>query len=429
MSSHKAGSDISGELTDWLAKNWDPDSTVGEWWECLGASGWAVPAWPRDCHGLGLSNDEAAEVGRTIARFGALGAPGGLGLALAGPTILVYGDEDQKRRYLHDLVTGRTLWCQLFSEPSAGSDLAGLVTRAVHDGEQWRVNGQKVWTSQAHLADYGMLLARTNVDVPKHQGITYFVLDMRQPGVDVRPLREMTGRALFNEVFLTDAIVPDDAIIGPRDGGWPVALTTLGFERSAIGADGASVFNNPATPGTVAGDLERRVGDFAGATRGHHGAAVVELLETAGRTLIDVAQRNGAVENPALRQDLLRLYSLGEVARYTKLRQAAARAIGADLPGGPSIGKLTLSRIARLACTVGQQVLGPLGTLHDYSESEHPDLDGTVKALTEMALFSPAPSIYGGTDEIQKNIIGERVLGLAKEPVDDRSIPFRDRPR
>src|SRR5579884_2033410 len=254
--------DVVAEVTAWLEANWDPDLTVGEWWQRLGESGWAAPSWPEDWYGKGLSREESVRVGSAIADFGALGAPGGLGLLLAGPTIATHGNDEQKRRYLRDIVTGQKAWCQLFSEPGAGSDLAGLQTRAVQDGEEWVVNGQKVWTSGGQIADLGMLLARTDADVPKHQGISYFAVDMHQPGIEVRPLREMTGRALFNEVFISDARVGDDAIIGGRNNGWAVANTTLSHERAGLGAGGGSAAGGAASPGTVAGDLDKRAGDF-----------------------------------------------------------------------------------------------------------------------------------------------------------------------
>src|ERR671912_979257 len=253
-----AMTDAVAEVKDWLADNWDPDLTVEAWWERLGDSGWAVPTWPVEWHGKGLSRSDGVQVQNAIAAFGALPAPGGLGLLLAGPTILVHGTDEQKTRYLRDIVTGKRGWCQLFSEPGAGSDLAGLNARAVKDGEEWIVNGQKVWTSGGHVADLGMLIARTDPDQPKHAGITYFVIDMRQPGVEVRPLREMTGRALFNEVFLSEARVRDDAMIGGLNNGWKVANTTLMFERTSLGAGGGSAGASLATAGTVAGDLERR---------------------------------------------------------------------------------------------------------------------------------------------------------------------------
>ncbi len=199
------------ELRDWLAENWDPDLTVGEWWERLGRAGWAAPLLPTDAYGRGLNRADAMAVARTIADFGALGAPFGMGIGLVSPTIVTHGTREQVDRYLPDIVRGRVWWCQLFSEPGAGSDLAGLSTRAVQDGDVWVVNGQKVWTSGGHWADLGMLLARTDSTAPKHQGITWFAIDMHQPGVEVRTLREMTGGEMFCEVFFTDAVVSDAA--------------------------------------------------------------------------------------------------------------------------------------------------------------------------------------------------------------------------
>src|SRR5258708_3663819 len=203
------------ELTTWLEENWDPDLTVAAWWERLGTSGWAAPTWPVEAYGRGLTRSEGIQVGRAI----------------------------------RDIVTGQKAWCQLFSEPGAGSDLAGLGTKAVKDGDEWIINGQKVWTSGGQVADLGMLLARTDPDVPKHIGISYFAFDMHQPGaVEVRPLREMTGRALFNEVFMTDARVADAACIGGLNSGWKVANTTLAFERAGLGAGGGSPSGTAASP-------------------------------------------------------------------------------------------------------------------------------------------------------------------------------------
>src|SRR5579864_7325309 len=223
MEATETATDPVAEVKDWLAINWDPDLTVREWWEKLGTAGWAAPSLPVDAYGRGLSRAEWVRVAETIADFGALSAPGGLGVLLAAPTIAAYGNGEQKDLYIRGIVTGVDYWCQLFSEPGAGSDLAGLQTRAERDGDEWVINGQKVWTSGGKVADMGMLLARTNPDVPKHQGITYFAFDMKQPGVEVRPLREMTGRALFNEVFINEARVSDAAIIGGAHNGWAVA--------------------------------------------------------------------------------------------------------------------------------------------------------------------------------------------------------------
>src|SRR5690606_22583220 len=309
--------DPVADVKAWLAENWDPDLTVAEWWERLGTSGWAVPTWPSAWFGKDLSRAEGVRVQQAIADFGALPAPGGLGLMLAGPTIIVHGSDEQKRRYLRDIVTGQKAWCQLFSEPGAGSDLAGLNSRAVRDGDEWVVTGQKVWTSGGHVADLGMLIARTDPDKPKHAGITYFAIDMHQPGIEVRPLREMTGRALFNEVFLTDARVPDDAVIGGLGNGWRVANTTLMFERTSLGAGGGNASVSLASAGTVAGDLGKRAGDFV-STGGRRSGGV--SVGVSAKALAKLAQTRGRSHEPALRQRLVQLHTFGELARFNNLR-------------------------------------------------------------------------------------------------------------
>src|SRR5919109_2205246 len=230
--------DLIAELRGWLERNWDPDLTVGEWWERLGLSGWAAPTLPENAYGRGLSRSDAVRVAQEIGNFGALGPPAGLGLLLAAPTIAAHGTQEQIDLYVREIVTGRKAWCQLFSEPGAGSDLAGLSTKAVLQDDEYIINGQKVWTSGGQMADMGMLLARTDPSVPKHQGISWFAFDMLQDGVDVRPLREMSGHALFSEVFFTDARVPAAAIIGGLNNGWAAANTTLAFERAGLGAGG-----------------------------------------------------------------------------------------------------------------------------------------------------------------------------------------------
>jgi alkylation response protein AidB-like acyl-CoA dehydrogenase len=425
--------DVVAPLKEWLSANWDPDLTVGDWWQRLGTAGWAAPALPAACYGRGLSRAEAVRVQQAIADFGALGPPGGLGIMLAAPTIAAYGTTEQQEHYVRPIVTGAQAWCQLFSEPGAGSDLAGLQTRAERDGDEWVVSGQKVWTSGGQVADRGMLLARTNPDVPKHQGITYFAFDMRQPGVEVRPLREMTGRALFNEVFISEARVGHDAIIGGLNNGWAVANATLAFERASLGAGGGAAGASLAAPGTVAGDLGKRAGDLVPARgRGGHGGpggttGTSRLLQTLARQL-------GVNGNPLIRQDLARLHILTEIGRFMTLRQKALQATGSDIAGLGNLAKLAMSNILRLSRDLGLGMLGARGTLHAYrpgAETHLADPPGGDLAtmVTEMALFAQGPSIYGGTDEIQHNIIGERVLGLPKEPGSDKSIPFRDLPR
>jgi alkylation response protein AidB-like acyl-CoA dehydrogenase len=433
MQAKATNTDAAAEVKDWLGDNWDPDLTVGEWWERLGASGWAAPGLPSHSYGRDLPRAEVVRVQEAITDFGALGAPGGLGLLLAGPTIATHGTPEQRERYIRAIVSGQEAWCQLFSEPGAGSDLAGLQARAERDGDEWVITGQKVWTSAGQIADLGMLLARTNPDVPKHQGITYFAFEMKQPGVEVRPLREMTGRALFNEVFITEARVSDSAIIGGLNNGWAVANTTLAFERAGLGAGGGSAAGSAAVPGSIAGDLPRRAGDFV-RTGVRGGAGSPGALSGTATLVRAVAEEVGATGDKLVRQDLARLYTLTEIGRYMGLRQKALRTTGGDIPGMGNIAKLSMSIILRLARDVGLGLLGPRATLHGYdstSSAALADLPGGALAsmMTEAALFAQAPQIYGGTDEIQHNIIGERVLGLPKEPNNDKVTPFRDLPR
>jgi alkylation response protein AidB-like acyl-CoA dehydrogenase len=426
-----AHDEVRKEIRSWLEKNWDPDLTVGEWWERLGLAGWVAPTWPSAWFGHDLSTAEGNVVSSEIAAFGALGAPGGLGLLLAGPTIVTHGSDEQKQRYLRDIVTGQQAWCQLFSEPGAGSDLAGLQCRAVLDGDEWIVNGQKVWTSGGHAADLGMLIARTDPDSPKHQGISYFAIDMHQDGMDVRPLREMTGRALFNEVFISDARTGNDTLIGGLNNGWAVANSTLAFERAGLGAGGGSAAGSTAIPGQVAGQLGLRAGDFTGGARRGSGGGAGGMFGSAERMLIGLARENDTITDPTVRQDLVRLHTLNEIARFTNLRMKAAKAAGQSIGNVGNTAKLSMSRIIRLTREVGLTILGPYGTLHAYDGDQRTALDGATgrsldAVVTEMSLFSPGPSIYGGTDEIQKNIIGERVLGLPKEPNKDKVTPFRE---
>src|SRR5438067_9885180 len=219
------------EVREWIAAHWDPERPLVDWRTLLADSGWAVPSWPVDCYGRGLGSDADAVVTDELTRAGAVGLPVGVGTGLAAPTILTHGTDELKRRLLRRIVTGEDMWCQLFSEPGSGSDLAGLTTRADRDGDEWVITGQKVWNTSAHHAELGLLLARTNFDEPKHKGITCFALPMQQPGVEVRPLRQMNGHASFNEVFFDEARVPAANVIGAPGDGWGVAVTTLMYER------------------------------------------------------------------------------------------------------------------------------------------------------------------------------------------------------
>jgi alkylation response protein AidB-like acyl-CoA dehydrogenase len=422
------GAGLIGELRSWLEAQWDPEATVGAWWERLGLAGWAAPMLPRDRFGRGTSRSEAMRIAETIAAFGALGAPLGLGLMLAAPTIATHGTDDQVDRLLRPIVTGQAAWCQLFSEPGAGSDLASLSTRAERDGDVWVVNGQKVWTSGGQHADLGMLLARTNPHQPKHRGITWFALDMHQPGVEVRPLRQMTGGAAFNEVFLTDAVVSDANRIGAVDDGWAVANTTLHHERSGMGAGGGGARGAMARPGTVAGDLDRRVGDLtrwtqARGQRSEGAGPVVPLLDR-------LARRRGKAADPLVRQDLARSHTFAALRRMTTQRQQAAAAAGSEIPGVANFSKLLMADALRHDRDLGLGLLGARGALHAYGPGEG-DLPGPVedRMITGQALGAQGLPIYGGTDQIQRNVIGERVLGLPKEPGDLSHLPFDQLPR
>jgi alkylation response protein AidB-like acyl-CoA dehydrogenase len=443
--------DLLSELRAWLGQNWDPDLTVGDWWERLGTAGWSAPGLPENAFGRGMARSDSVLVAREIAKFGALGAPAGLGLLLAAPTIATHGTQEQIDRYVRDIVTGQKAWCQLFSEPQAGSDLAGLQTKAERDGDEWVVNGQKVWTSGGQYADLGMLLARTDPNVPKHVGISYFAFDMLQDGVDVRPLKEMTGHALFNEVFLTDARVPDSALIGGLNQGWAAANTTLMNERAGLGSGGGNAAGgDSAQPGTVMGALGRRVGDFvegkavgsrrrgsaadSGGSGGNGGSGLMAFLGGGASLLIRMAQKNGTNKDAGVRQDLVRLYTLGELGRFNGLRVKAVREKGGDIPGMPNVSKLSMSQIVRMTRDLGLRIAGASGMLHAYDLEGKASLakitgDPFLGGITEMALFAQAPPIYGGTDQVQRNIIGERVLGLPKEANNDRVTPFSELPK
>jgi alkylation response protein AidB-like acyl-CoA dehydrogenase len=350
----------------------------------LASSGLAVPTWPVDYGGLGATADQAAVVGRELSRYQRPDLyPFGVGLSLVGPTLLTHGTVEQCIRWLPAIRTGAEIWCQLFSEPDAGSDLAALTTRAVRDGDLWRINGSKVWSSRAHYAQWGLLLARTDPDVPKHAGITAFAIDMAGPGVEVRPLRQMNGDTHFNQVFMDGATVPDRDRIGDVNKGWGVAITTLMHERGAIGGGGAGGL------GTVA--------DLLAVARSSTAAP--------GSSSVHVMRDRAAA-----------LYAQLEVARWTGQRSRAAAQAGR--PPGPegSGAKLRLSANVKELGNLGIDAAGPAGVAGE----------GWADRQT-LFLTGPSLSIRGGTDEIQRNIIGERVLGLPPEPRVDKDRPFRER--
>jgi alkylation response protein AidB-like acyl-CoA dehydrogenase len=320
-------------------------------------------------------------------------------LALAGPTIVTHGTDEQRRRFLRPMFTGEERWCQLFSEPGAGSDFAGLATRAVRDGEEWVVNGQKVWNTLAHLADWGMLVTRTDPDQPKHKGMTYFAVDMHSPGVEVRPLRQITGEAEFNEVYLTDARVPDEHRIGAVGEGWRVALTTLMNERTAIGGSGSA--SEPPRGGPVV-DAVR----------------IWRELPEGERT-------------PVRRDQLMQLWVRGEVLRLTNKRASENMRVGNPGPEG-SVAKLAYAELNKALYEHCIDLLGMDGqTGYDYTfrRADALDVAGTSHGVRYAFLRVRANSIEGGTSEIMRNILGEQVLGLPGEPRVDKDLPWAQVPR
>ncbi|WP_420443813.1 acyl-CoA dehydrogenase family protein [Candidatus Poriferisodalis sp.] len=318
---------------------------------------------------------------------------------LAGPTIHTHGSEEVKQRFLRPMFTGEELWCQLFSEPGAGSDFAGLATRAIADGEEWIVNGQKVWNTLAHLGDFGMLVTRTNPEVPKHRGLTYFALDMKSPGVEVRPLRQITGEAEFNEVYMTDVRVPDASRVGDVGDGWRVSLTTLMNERNAIGGGSGG----PPKPGS--GPI----------------SVLVKLWN----------QRPEADRDEVTRDRLTKLWTRAEVLRLTNMRAGANRRMGNPGPE-MSIAKLAYAELNQALMTCAVDMMGADGLVgYDYTFRRPGDLsvDGSDGGVQHGFLRVRANSIEGGTSEIMRNILGEQVLGLPGEPRIDKDVPWLEVPR
>ncbi|MFJ1708291.1 acyl-CoA dehydrogenase family protein [Kitasatospora sp. NPDC088346] len=356
-------------------------------------------AWVHFPPGLGGLGAPRALQSLVDAELEAAGAPDndprriGIGLGMAAPTILRYGTEEQKRRFLRPLWTGEEVWCQLFSEPGAGSDLAALATRAVPEGDGWRVDGQKVWTSTAHTARWAILIARTDPDLPKHRGITYFVCDMTDPGVEVRPLRQITGEAEFNEVFLTGVRIPDAHRLGEVGEGWQVAQTTLNNERVAIG-----------------GQAMPREGGMVG------------VVATTWR------------ERPELRthelhQRLLKSWVDAEVARLAGERLRQQLAVGQPGPEGAAM-KLAFARLAQELSGLEVELLGEEGLVYDDWTMRRPEtVDFNGRRAGYRYLRAKGNSIEGGTSEILRNIIAERVLGLPAEPRTDKDTPWKELPR
>ncbi|HET6950405.1 MAG TPA: acyl-CoA dehydrogenase family protein [Acidimicrobiales bacterium] len=399
--------ELGHEVLAWLDENWDPDLSVDDWWQIVAKAGWTAPHLTPEQGGRGLHRAAVNTVRTTFSEVGALRPPGGLGLLMAAPTILTHGTPDQISRHVSPILAGEVNWCQLFSEPGAGSDLAGLTTRAERDGDRWIINGQKVWSSMAMQSDYGMLLARTDFSVPKHAGISWFAFPLDQPGVTIRPLREMTGQSVFNEVFFDDAVCAATDLVGGEGNGWKVTQTTLFFERSGLSSGAHAGWP---VPGPKGGFLGRRAGDAA-QDPVPTGDLIVPLPE-----LVALAQARGRTGDPHIRQQLARLHTYTRLGRWNGDRAKAEAAKG----GGQSVanvGKIVQTGIIKTAAQLGAEILGADAML------AAPDGAEGGRFSTAM-VFSPASSIYGGTDEIQRNIIAERALGLPREQLPGKGEPY-----
>ncbi len=380
--------DVRAEVRDWLARHWTPETDRSRWAGLVFEAGWAVPSWEPEWYGRGLSGSQSRIV---AAEFAAVGAPGtGHDLAnLFACTLHDLGSDEQKRRLIPASIRGESRWCLLYSEPGAGSDLAGLRTRADRDGDDWVVNGQKVWTSFAKIADHGMLVARTDWDVPKHNGISFFMMPMRQPGVEVRPIHQITGESEFNEVFISNARCPAENLVGVPGGGWSVLQVALGYER-------------------------RLMGDLARTSRS------ARKPQADSDSLVEMARAAGRLGDAGVRQQIARIDALVAVNRWNTQRAKATsdRAEAATLM---ALGKIAMSRILHETARVQTEIVGAESMLVG---PDHPVGD----AVTFRAFNAYFTSIGGGTDQIQRNIVGERVLGLPKEPDPYRNTPFRELP-
>lgn len=408
-------------MSAWLDEHWDPALTVREWWQRLADSGWGFPTWPADWFGRGLGADALKAASEVFQDRGVLGAPSGLGQTMGGPVVIQHGNDEQRRRLVSRVASGAEGWCQFFSEPGAGSDLASAQTRAVRDGDEWIVNGQKVWTSGALTADRGMLLARVDPDAPKHKGLGYFIIEVDQPGIEIRPLKQMTGASPFNEVFFTDARVDNADLIGRPGDGWAAAVTTLAYERSGragvVGAAGAG-------GGSRRGLLDERAGDLVErARRTTRPAAESTDARNPGITgphsPMVVIKETGKHDDPIARQRVVEYYVRTRLNTLNQQR-TRAEAAAAKSPGpASSVTKLARSVATRLNRDLGPYLLGAAGMLSG-DDAPHGG------AIAQSTVQAPSTSIAGGTDEVQRNIMGERVLGLPREPDVDRHLPFRE---
>lgn len=391
MSALPTRDQLSSEVREWLRQHWtglpkqdDPWTSSPEriaWLEEVVEAGYAVPTYPTEWFGRGYPNELAAVIRREFAAAKAPGA-GQDRYNIPANTIMKLGTETLKNQLLRDFLIERARNCLLYSEPGAGSDLAGVCTTAVKQGDHWVINGQKVWTSGAQTADYALLIARTDWEVLKHKGLSFFLMPMKQPGIDVRPLLQITGESHFNEVFITDATVPEDYLLGGEGNGWRGLQTALAYERSIMGDTGR-------------GSRNRSQAD----------------------DLISLAREHGRLDDPAVRRSLAKVLSMRELNALNNARAKATAGQGTS-SSIMSLGKLAMSRILHAEARLKTELIGAQALL---AGPDNPEADD-VNFLALNAFFT---SIGGGTDQIQRNIIGERVLGLPKEPESDRDTPFR----
>ena len=364
-------------------------------------AGLAMVQFPEGKGGLGVSPKLQGAVDQTIREAGRTYAAlsiNTIGIGMGLPTVLTYGTEEHHKKHLKRIFTGEDIWCQMFSEPSHGSDVAGLASKAVRDGDEWIVNGQKVWTSVAHHARYGMLLVRTNPEVPKHKGLSYFILDMQSPGVEIRPLFQITGDAEFNEVFFTDVRLPAENLLGEVGDGWRVATTTLMNERVALGGSTA----------------DRGVGN----------------ISVLVKTWKERQNNFGESERKVLRDRVAKLWIEAEVIRLTTIRARSTATTGNPGPEG-SVGKLASAELNIRLWNLAMELLGPDGMMHEPGYPlERVEGRGEREnyTLSKSFLRSRANTIEGGTSEIMRNILGERVLGLPGEPRVDKDLPWKNIP-
>lgn len=384
--------DIREEVRAWLAERWDPEArrakaggSFSEWLDQVMEAGWAVPSWPKEWWGRDLDKPAVSAIVNEFRKVGAPGA-GQDRTNITANSVMQFGSDTLKRKIIPEFLTARANQCLLYSEPGAGSDLASVRTRADREGDHYVVTGQKVWTSGAQKADYGLLIARTDWDVPKHKGLSFFIIEMRQPGIEVRPINQITGDSHFNEVFLDKAVVPAENIVGEEGDGWKVMQTALAVERLVMG-DGAG---------------ERRQGSS----------------KDNSANLIDVAREAGKIDDPVSRREIAQAMAYRKLNALNMLRAKQEMAQGSSSPI-MSLGKLAMSRILHEDARVMTKLLGAESMLDGPDHERASD----VNYRTANAYMT---SIGGGTDQIQRNIIGERVLGLPRETEADRNIPFRE---